>query len=236
MTEDLVTRISAAIVGGEFQPGDRLRQEALAARFGVSRQPVREALRHVQAQGLVEIHHRQGVLVRRPSVRDVRDAYLVRAELEGLAIELAVRRAGTGELCKIRATEEEYWRLGHKPAVASQEASAAEERARANLAFHTAVLEAAGSRLLLETTARLLLVVPSGVSSAAMTKPRTIEGIAEEHRSIRKAIEAGDTEAARVAMVRHIWHSGELVPEHYEGETATDRMKSDRAFLRSRRS
>lgn len=218
MTEDLVTRISAAIVSGEFESGRWLRQEALAERFGVSRQPVREALRHVQAQGLVEIHHRRGVLVRRPSTRDVRDAYLVRAELEGLAVQLAARRASDSELELIRATEEAYWNLAHDGAPMNGVSSPAEDRARANRAFHSAVLEAAGSPLLVETAARLLLVVPSGVSVAAMSRPHTVHKIAQEHRAIRHAIEAGDGDVARAAMADHIRNSGELIAERYEGE------------------
>lgn len=217
MTEDLVTRISAAIVSGEFESGRWLRQEALAERFGVSRQPVREALRHVQAQGLVEIHHRRGVLVRRPSTRDVRDAYLVRAELEGLAVQLAARRAGESEIELIRATEQAYWDLAHDGAAVKGGSSPAEERARANRAFHSAVLEAAGSPLLVETAARVLLVVPSGVSVGAMSRPHTVHKIAQEHRAIRCAIEAGDGGAARAAMAEHIRNSGELIAERYEG-------------------
>lgn len=218
MTEDLVTRISAAIVSGEFQAGQWLRQEALAERFGVSRQPVREALRHVQAQGLVEIHHRRGVLVRRPSTRDVRDAYLVRAELEGLAVQLAARRAGDAELELIRTTEEDYWRLAHEEAATDGGPSPAEARGRANRAFHSAILQAAGSPLLVETATRVLRVVPSGVSVGAMSRPHTVHKIAQEHRAIRLAIESGDGDAARAAMTEHIRNSGELVAERYEGD------------------
>jgi len=90
--DDLARELQAEIVTGRIPLGARLRQEDLAARFGVSRTPVREALRQLQAIGLVEQLGHRGALVRRFSAEECRNVYLVRAELEGLAAERAAGR------------------------------------------------------------------------------------------------------------------------------------------------
>ena len=78
------------MLSGALPLGSRLRQEALATEFGVSRTPVREALRKLQATGFVQLDARTAArVVRGPTAREVREAYEVRAELEGLAAELA---------------------------------------------------------------------------------------------------------------------------------------------------
>src|SRR5918911_734747 len=87
--DDLAHELQAEIVTGRIPLGARLRQEDLAARFGVSRTPVREALRQLQAIGLVEQLGHRGALVRSFTPEECRNIFLVRAELEGLAAERA---------------------------------------------------------------------------------------------------------------------------------------------------
>src|SRR3569832_1353274 len=82
--DDIAVLIEEAIVSGELVPGSVLRQEQLSERFGVSRTPVREALRRLAALGLVSFEPNRGVRVRTLSRDDLRAAFLVRAELEEL--------------------------------------------------------------------------------------------------------------------------------------------------------
>src|SRR2546428_351930 len=96
---------------GRFPLGPRLRQEALAAEFGVSRTPIREALRKLQAEGLIVFEPRRGALVRGPAPREIREAYRVRAELEGLAAELAAGWIADGELRELAAAERPFREL-----------------------------------------------------------------------------------------------------------------------------
>src|SRR4029078_7542959 len=93
--DDLARELQAEIVTGRIPPGARLRQEDLAARFGVSRTPIREALRQLQAIGLVEQLGHRGALVRSFSPDEARNIFLVRAELEGRAAERAAGRLTT---------------------------------------------------------------------------------------------------------------------------------------------
>ena len=87
--DDIAVLIEEAIVSGELAPGSVLRQEQLSDRFGVSRTPVREALRKLAALGLVSFEPNRGVRVRTLSHEDLREAFLVRAELEALVTEVA---------------------------------------------------------------------------------------------------------------------------------------------------
>ncbi len=93
--DDLAHELQVEILTGRIALGTRLRQEDLAARFGVSRTPIREALRQLQAIGLVEQMGHRGALVRSFSPDECRNVFLVRAELEGLAAERAAGRLTT---------------------------------------------------------------------------------------------------------------------------------------------
>src|SRR3954469_10050711 len=106
LVDDLAERIRQRITAGEFPIGMQLRQAALANEFKVSRTPVREALRKLQAGGLITVTPHRGAVVRVPAPWEVRDAYEVRAELEGLACERAVSRINDAELDELRAANQ----------------------------------------------------------------------------------------------------------------------------------
>ena len=81
---DIVARLEEDILGGHFQPGDRLAEAALAERFGVSRTPIREALRQLSAAGLVEMRPRRGAVVRSLLVAEIVHMLELMAEIEGM--------------------------------------------------------------------------------------------------------------------------------------------------------
>src|SRR4051812_34630055 len=90
--DDIALVIEEAIVSGELQPGTVLRQEQLSEQFNVSRTPIREALRRLAALGLVSFVPNRGVRVRTLSREELEEAFMVRAELEGLATEVAATK------------------------------------------------------------------------------------------------------------------------------------------------
>src|ERR1044071_8459850 len=108
---DLATVIEEAIVSGEIPPGTVLRQEQLSERFGVSRTPVREALRRLAALGLVQFVPNRGVRVRTLSRDELYEAFLVRAELESLATELAATRMTAESIAELGEAERRFERL-----------------------------------------------------------------------------------------------------------------------------
>src|SRR5438477_6655163 len=103
--DDLALVIEEAIVSGELEPGTVLRQEQLSERFGVSRTPIREALRRLAALGLVSFVPNRGVPVRTLSRDELHEAFLVRAELASLATELEVPRMTDEDLAARDAAE-----------------------------------------------------------------------------------------------------------------------------------
>lgn len=135
-----VLRLSRDILSGRTDPGERLVEEQLTRRLGISRAPLREALRLLAQQGLVEHVPRRGVRVATLSERDVRELYAVRDLVERHAIEAALPVSGAADLGGLRSaleTMREATRRGDRLAVAE-----------AHRAFHVALVQLAGNRQL----------------------------------------------------------------------------------------
>src|SRR5438270_11908969 len=106
--DEIALMVEEAIVSGELEPGTVLRQEQLSERFGVSRTPIREALRRLAALGLVSFVPNRGVRVRTISREELHEAFLVRAELESLATEIAATRMTAEDLEELDAAERRF--------------------------------------------------------------------------------------------------------------------------------
>jgi DNA-binding GntR family transcriptional regulator len=221
----LVDRLAGAIqnrvLSGAVPVGSRLRQEALAEEFGVSRTPVREALRKLQATGLVELLPNRGAVVRGPSAREIREAYEVRAELEGLAAELAAGRISDRDLLRLReaqalfrkSVETLIARRARRPQPWKDESV----WVQANDLFHQAILDAAGNERLSDTIADLHRSFPRDLTWAALSQSsRLLEENVEQHEAILEAIERRDPVEARQRMIEHVRSAGELVTLHFE--------------------
>jgi DNA-binding GntR family transcriptional regulator len=205
---------------GEIPVGTWLRQETLAEQFGVSRQPVREAIRQVGAAGLVEIYPHRGALVRGPTPANIREAYLVRAELEGLAAELATTQITEDQLDTLRQAEQEF-RDGIHQAFDVTIGDRVHENfgwGHANHRFHQAILDAANAPLLVSLIDNVYGVVPRNMTWSAIRSKRDLEENIRQHQAIRTAIEARDPAAARDAMRDHIRRSGELIAQWFEAK------------------
>src|SRR5437879_9651854 len=103
--DDIALVIEEAIVSGELAPGSVLRQEQLSEQFKVSRTPIREALRRLAALGLVDFVPNRGVRVRMISREELHEAFLVRAELEALATEVAAAKMTPEDHAELDARE-----------------------------------------------------------------------------------------------------------------------------------
>ncbi|HEY2372047.1 MAG TPA: GntR family transcriptional regulator [Gaiellaceae bacterium] len=217
LVDKLAATLQARVLNGELPMGARLRQAALAEEFGVSRTPVREALRKLQASGLVELRPNRGALVRGLSSREVRDAYEVRAELEGLAAELAALHVHHEHVDRLRQAQEQF-RAALADAVAARDAGAEPSRdvsdrwGRANDLFHQAIQEAAGNDVLAATLAHLHRSFPRDLTRTVLRESTMLlnENV-HEHETILAAIERRDPAAARELMVAHVRRAGSLV-------------------------
>jgi DNA-binding GntR family transcriptional regulator len=225
LVDRLASAIQAMVLSGAAPVGTRLRQEALAEEFGVSRTPVREALRKLQAIGLVEVLPNRGAIVRGPSAREIREAYEVRAELEGLAAELATTLISDDDLRRLRRAESLFRRsvtaLISQPKRAEPSWDDESVWVQANELFHQTILDAAANGRLSTTIADLHRSFPRALSwSALVGNSRLLEENVEQHAAILAAIEQRDAAEARDRMVQHVINAGALVSRHFEQASA----------------
>jgi DNA-binding GntR family transcriptional regulator len=226
LVDRLASTIQARILSGEIPSESRLRQETLAAEFGVSRTPVREALRKLQSAGIVVLEPRRGAVVRGPTPRQVREAYLVRAELEGLAAELATPVIGDEDLDRLRAAQAHFRHSiesvieRRRAGAAAEPWSAESEWEQANNVFHQVIQETAGNRQLLSAIAHLHRSFPRHLTWSALSKnSHLLASNIEEHQRILAALARRDPAAARAEMAAHVRSAGELVAVLLERRT-----------------
>jgi DNA-binding GntR family transcriptional regulator len=223
LVDRLAATIQARVLSGEITTGTRLRQESLASEFGVSRTPVREALRQLQANGLVSVEPNRGAVVRGPTVRDIREAYAVRAELEGFAAQLATPRLDDAQLDQLREAEQ-LFRHSVEELIEDRRRRGVERHwstesdwERANNIFHRTIQEAAGNQQLLGSIADLHRRFPRHLTWSALSRStHLLEENIEQHRRILAAIEARDPDGAREAMNAHVHAAGEVLARGFE--------------------
>jgi DNA-binding GntR family transcriptional regulator len=193
--EALATRLAQDIVAGLLPPGSALEEAALAQAHGVSRTPVREALRQLAATGLVEARPRRGAVVARPEPARLREIFAVMAELEALC-------AATCAAAMPPAARRDLARLHGRMAAMVRAGDVAAYRA-ANVDFHQALYAGTGNGFLAglagDTRRR---VAP--FRGAQLEAPDRLIRSHEEHGRILTAIERGDGAAAAAGMREHL--------------------------------
>jgi len=214
--DDIALALEDDIVSGRVEAGTVLRQEQLSERFGVSRTPIREALRRLAALGLVSFVPNRGVRVRTLSRDELREAFLVRAELESLATELAVPRMTAADLAALDAAEQRFSALTidlrAKARAGVEDVSLAVEWMGANYAFHDVVYAAAGTPYLeriAKSARRTFVGQITWVARAELDELYARNDL--QHRAIREAIAAGSATGARNLAREHVLHSWQLL-------------------------
>lgn len=190
--QDLYHRILGEIRAGSLAPGDRLTEVELAETYGISRTPVREAMRQLEADGLVEHSPRRGASIRRLDHAEVSELYDMRTVLEGAAAEFAARAASDVELAELSAIHEEMVRTADP-----------RDLSRLNQQFHGALLDAARNRYLVKSVAAIhkaLLIL----GRSTMQETGRAEQAIAEHGQLLQALQARDPVAAGTAMRAHI--------------------------------
>jgi DNA-binding GntR family transcriptional regulator len=214
--DEIALLLEDDIVAGRIAPGSVLRQEQLSERFGVSRTPIREALRRLAALGLVSFVPNRGVRVRTLSREELREAFLVRAELESLATELATPRMTPDDLARLDEAESRFGtltlELRAKARGGVEDNPLAIEWMKANYAFHDVIYQAAGSpyvERLAKSARRTFVGQITWVARAELDELYARND--EQHRAIREAIAAGSASGARVLAREHVLHSWRLL-------------------------
>lgn len=185
-------RLLDEIRDGALSPGARLRETELADRLGISRTPVREAIRQLEADGLVVHLPRQGATIRSLDHAEVVELYEMRAVLEGTAARLAARAASDIELAELVALNAEL-----------ASASAGPQAREMNRQFHRTLIEAARNRFLVKAMSALqktLLIL----GPTTLAEPSRAVSAVDEHGAVLAALQARDGAAAELAMRRHV--------------------------------
>ncbi|WP_432537158.1 GntR family transcriptional regulator [Kineococcus arenarius] len=219
LVDDVAARIRERIMSGEIPIGAQLRQAELAADFGVSRTPIREALRQLQTGGLIEVLPNRGAVVRVPAPWEVREAYEVRAELEALAAARAVERISAAEIKELRAANQNMY---DRSLTLSEGQAEPTSRRPGNDVFHTMIASISANTRLARAVSDINETFPRNVSAQLLVSDaRQRDENFREHERIVAALAVGDAEAAAREMRDHVRKAGEHLAHWYERQSST---------------
>jgi DNA-binding GntR family transcriptional regulator len=192
--EAVLAEVRRAIVTGELKPGEQVLQDALAERFGVSRVPLREALKILEGEGQVVYQPHRGYFVAELDVADLREVYRIRDLLESEAVRVAVPSVTAGDIERL------------VDAAADVDAASATgdlvAMTEANRRFHFTIIEAAGMPRLARLV-RILWDATDAYRALYYSEEAHRDHVHEEHHAVVDAIRRGDTEAAVQLLRTH---------------------------------
>jgi DNA-binding GntR family transcriptional regulator len=210
-SDKMAAEIANAILSGEFTPGYRLDEQQLAQRFGVSRTPVREALRQLAASGLIEVRPRRGAIVTAVTPDELETLFVAMAEMEASCARLATQRMTPLERRRLQALHENMAGLVH--------AGDPEAYADANQAFHLMIYAGTHNAVVNDFTAGLRQRLAPFRRAQFRTLGRLPRSHAE-HEAVVRAILTGNAAGAHAAMLHHVSLVEDAFDEYSTGTRA----------------
>ncbi len=202
LREVIFNTLRQAIIIGELKPGERLMEVTLAEKMGVSRTPVREAIRKLELEGLVDMLPRKGAHVADLSVKDIMDVLEVRATLDGLATELCAAKITDEELEELKRVNAQFSVFVEKDNLQGS--------IKKDVEFHDIIYNASRNIKLIqllnnlrEQVQRYRIIFLKDYGSA--------KELIKEHNEIFEAVSKRDTNAARKAAQKHIVKQEETI-------------------------
>lgn len=202
LTTLVVDALRERILGGEIAPGERLVEGRLSGELGVSRMPVREALRQLAAEGLVTIEPRRGASVSSINPDQVRELVEVRATLEALNAKLAARRHDPEKIAELERILDEGTQL-------AQQGGDVATMMRLNQRFHDALGNIAANSVLRDLMGSLR--DRTALLFAPLNRERGSQNW-DEHAAILRAVIKGDAELAALLAARHVYSAAQIEP------------------------
>ena len=195
MSTGLLAKLQKDILSGRFQPGDKLTEQALCEEYGVSRTPIREALRQLEESGLVEMKLNRGAFVVGMSRQDYEDMFELRKACEVQAVKWAIERITDDEMEKLEETFEfmEFYTMRQD----------IDKMLVINAGFHQVIYEAAHNRMLLKMLSSYQTFLRYKDTDMVYDS-NYLTTVLEEHRQIFRAFNDRDVQAGAEAMERHI--------------------------------
>ena len=181
------------IASGELAPGDRLRETDLAKRIGLSRTPVREAIRRLEAEGIVSHEPRVGAVIKSLSQQEVVELYEMRIMLETSAAAMAAKHTSLAEIRTLDALNTQMLDAKNDPS----------RVAELNRQFHTCIVNAARNRYLASSFHNLANVLV-GLGLTTLDTPDRVKSVVNQHQAIIDALIKGDANEAKEAMAIHM--------------------------------
>lgn len=215
---DAVTeQLEAAIIGGELAPGERLREQVLAAEYGISRGPLREAIRRLEGRRLLERKANIGVSVVELSARRLSELLSVREALEGMACRLAAEQISPAEIDQLRAMLSDH--------ASHEEVKSGEGyyQQSGDFDFHFRIAKASQNDYLISMISGDLYDLLRLYRYKSSTMSGRATAALEEHHAILDALASGDPDAAEAAMRTHIGNArkhSQMAMEKIETEAA----------------
>jgi len=207
LAQDASAILRELILSGGLRRGTHLVEARLAGRFGVSRGTVREALKTLAAEGLIEEGARRGAFVVTLSRTDVREIYDVRTAIEGRAAHLIAKRADPLILAQLAASIEQI-------RTAARDGDIRAVR-RADLGFHERLCALSGNRRLHEIFVRYVPAIQTLLAFDELPYA-SLDAVADQHQALLDAIRSGDASAAALALEAHVEDAGETVAPYFE--------------------
>ena len=198
LAEQVLHAIQAAIVDGDLAPGSKLKEPDLARAYGTSRGPLREAIRQLEARGLVQLTPHAGARVTDLSVKQLLDIYELREALEGMACRLAAGRLTPTEIAEMRQLLERH-------SAAVEDKNGREYfRQEGDLDFHFRIARASGNEVIAKVLCEDLYHLMRMYRYKFSLVPDRPVAALKEHWRIMDALAEGDGELAELLMRRHI--------------------------------
>lgn len=204
LRELIADRIRADIIKGTFNEGERLVEPKLAETLGISRTPIREALRQLEGEGFIEIVPRRGAVVKQITIKDLDDLYAIKANLEGLAASLAVGNMTSKEIEKLKRINEKFYDI------AKGNKSAVDEYLSYNVDFHNVFINFSKNHKLIEILDSLSKNFQRFKGILVAKADRSADAY-QQHLKIIEAFESGNSELAELTVREHIISSWEYL-------------------------
>ena len=197
LREVVFLTLRKSILKGELSPGERLMEISLANKLGVSRTPIREAIRMLEHEGLVVMKPRRGAQVAKITVQELNDVLEVRKSLETLAISKACERMTEEDIATMRLEEKRF------EALVEKSDSDLTELAEADVRFHDTIYQGTGNRRLIQILANLREQMYR-FRIEYLKEADIRSSLVSEHREIIEAVSNRDVDRAVECIVRHI--------------------------------
>jgi DNA-binding GntR family transcriptional regulator len=205
--DEIANQLRDMVVDGDLKPGQKVPEPDLCRRFGVSRTPLREALKVLAAEGIIQLLPNRGAVIAQITDEEIEQIFPIMGALEALAGELACERMSEEDLAKLR-------RL-HKTMIGHYRRGERLPYSKLNRAFHEAIFAAAGNASLSALYQQLIFRIHAIRFVAKKSAERWAQAV-DEHEQMMAALEARDGKKLARILKLHLWNKAEMVKESME--------------------